>query len=277
MSKDKVWDDAVNTHWENSDKTEFTYDVYGNNTGFVDYNWYGPENEWIPREKKETAFDANGNLILEAGYMYDASQSQWIGMGKYSAEYDDNSLLRAEVSYSWGSTDWTPGIKVEYSYDDDGNKSDVKRFDWSYRDGAWYWKGVTRTVYEYDPETKTYAEYNLSFDYGSQTWTGHRSGKVTDESGNVIRTTEYSWHDERWVIWRQYDWSFDARGNVVCYILSTEDDEGMKLLQQTEYTYDSKNRLVSQVEKNRLGAVIYARITYYSTRQNAKIIDGLEF
>jgi len=277
LCKNKVWDDAVNTHWENSDKTEYTYDGYGNNTGFVDYNWYSPENKWIPGEKKEMAFDANGNKILEAGYMYDASQSHWFGGGKYTAEYDDNDRIVLETSYSWGSTDWVPGIKTEYSYDEDGNKSDVKRFDWSYKDGGWYWKGVTRTVYAYDPETKTSAEYNLTFDYASQTWKGHRSEKVTDENGNVIRTTDYSWLNERWVIWRQYDWSFDARGNVVCYIVSTEDDEGMKLLQQIDYTYDSKNRLVSQVEKNLLGTVTYARMTYYSTRQNAKIIDGMEF
>lgn len=273
----KVWDDAVNTHWENTDKTEYTYDSFGNKTGIVDYYWYFSENRWIPGNKQEYAFDANGNMTLDASYTYDDSESSWIGLGKYDAQYDNEGRIVLETNYSWGSTDWVPGIKTEYSYDEHGNKSDVKRFDWSYKDGVWYWKGVTRTIYAYDPETKTNAEYNLTFDFARQQWTGDRSETATDEKGNIIRTITYSWENECWMIAFQYDWSFDSNGNVVSYSLSTQDNEGVKMVWRIDYTYDSKNRLVSEVRKSGQGFEINSKSTYYSTHQNMKVIDGLKF
>ena len=30
LTQGKVWENGVDTHWENDDKTEYTYDSYGN-------------------------------------------------------------------------------------------------------------------------------------------------------------------------------------------------------------------------------------------------------
>lgn len=277
ISQHKIWDDEVNTHWENMDKTDYTYDRFGNKTGFVDYNWNYEENEWIPREKKEYEFDESGRKIHDAGYMYDASKGIWIGTLKSATEYDKCGYVILLINYSWGESDWQPSLKTEYSYNYNGVKSDVKLYDWAYRDGNWEWLGRSRTIYSIDPETNTNVEYNLSFDYASKTWVGNRLEKKTDENGNVISSIYYSWKNECWMISNQYDWTFDSNGNVTRYTASKEGAEGLELMLQIDYTYDSMNRLVLQVEKNGQGVIIYEKSVCYTNYKNIKIIDGMEF
>lgn len=272
-----VWDDRLNPpHWENEKIIEYTYDSYGNNTGFIDSDWDPFKNEWSPREKEEYAFDVDGNMIFKAGYMYDRSSERWIGGEKWTAEYDDSGNKILEMLYNWIEllADWQPGMKTVYAYDNDGNLMDKIRYDWANRNNTWDWLSVSRTLFSFDPETKTTHEYNLEYNYSVHGWTGSRSVKETDDYGNVVLEIKYVWKDERWMVLNQIERTFDAKGNVLSYSTYKEDEEGLILIQNTEYTYDSKNRLVSTVQKDNKGVIIFMRSIYYSLYSKIKIIDG---
>ena len=76
------------------------------------------------------------------------------------------------------------------------------------------------------------------------------------------------------MVLNQIERTFDAKGNILSYSTYKEDEEGLILIQNTEYTYDSKNRLVSTVQKDNKGVIIFMRSIYYSLYSKIKIIDG---
>lgn len=266
LSQRKVWDNAVDMHWEDSKRTEYSYDSDGNWTGFVYSYWNGPENIWIYGEKQEYAFDAAGNKIMESNYMFDNNAGKWIGGEKWEAEYDENGNQTLRTCYIWYDQ-WIPSIKDVLSYDNDGNVSDRANYSYSYRNGAWDWIGEYRIIYWFDSETKTYREYNLDYNYATQTWEGNRISWETYESGAVRRETAYSWKDDQWVVVSEKE--FDSNGNVLMCSIYDIGGQGYILEQQMEYVYDSMGRLILVIKRD--GDTV--EYDYYSVHGNVKIIE----
>ena len=273
-TKTKVWDDAVNTHWEDNKRIEYSYDSNGNKTGFVVSYWHSSENRWIYGEKQEYAFDAAGYKILEAHYMFDNTNQIWLGESKWTAEFDDNGNQTLLMSYKWGYQDgWGPSAKTITIYDDKGNILDRAKYEMTFMDGFWDWQGTMRTIYMFDPETKTHKEYNLTFNFITQSWEGNRMERETDVQGNVICEIVYKWKDEQW--FRNTVTTYDSRGNEASYSSYRSTQDGESFI-EISYSYDSKNRLVETV-RSLNGVVAYTKNVYYSVHKDIKVIDDLTF
>lgn len=274
LTQMKVWDNATDTHWEDDKRTEYSYDSYGNNIGFVYSYWYAIENRWIYGEKQEYAFDAAGNQTLEANYMFDNTNEIWLGGTKWTAEYDDHGNQTLLMTYQWGyQSGWTPSSKTVSIYNDEGRILDKVKFNMTYRDGVWDWQGDQRTIYMFDPDTKTNREYNLTFNFITQSWEGTRRETVTDAQGNVVQEIVYKWKDEQWV--RNTETTYDSRGNELSYNSYQETQDGDSFIEIT-YSYDFKNRRIETV-RSLNGVVVYSKNVYYSVHKDIKVIDGISF
>ena len=273
-TKQKVWDDAVNTHWDDDKRIEYSYDSNGNNTGFVVSYWYNTDNKWIYGEKQEYAFDAAGNKIMEAHYMCDNVKEIWMGGSKWTAEFDDKGNQTLLMSYKWAEEyGWEPSAKTITVYDEEGNILDRAKYEMSYINDAWDWQGTTRTIYMFDPETKTHKEYNLTFSFLTQSWEGDRTEREIDVQGNLVCEIVYKWKDEQW--FRNTETTYDSRGNKTSYSSYQPNQDGESLI-EIAYSYDSKNRLVGTV-RSLNGNVVYTRNVYYSVHKDIKLIDGINF
>lgn len=271
LTRMKVWDNATDTHWENDEKTEYYYDSYGNKIGYQICDWYESEQQWIYRSKEEYVFDAAGNQTSEAHYMYDAAHSEWMGGLMWQAEYDDLGNQTLLISYNFGYSN--PSLKTESRYDEKGNLLERATYDMTYRDGVWDWQGNARTIYAFDPDTETHLEYNLTFNFETQSWDGNRMERETDAQGNVLSEIWYKWVDEEW--FKSTETTYDSQGKTVSYC-RYEKADGVVSTYETTYTYDSRNRLVETL-KTYNGEVINSRNVYYSIHKDIKVIDGIKF
>ena len=271
LTQEKVWDNATDTHWNDDKRIEYSYDSFGNNTGFVVSYM---DDRWIYGEKQEYAFDAAGNKVLEAHYMYDNTNEVWIGLSKWTAEFDGYGNQTLLMNYKWvDRNEWEPSLKTISLFDEEGRQLDRATFVMKDIDGVWSWQGDSRTVFMYDPETKTTREFNLTFNYATQSWKGDRTDVETDEKGKIVRETVYEWADEQWV--RKSDKTFDSKGNPVSVSYSRKVSDGVASIEEN-YTYDAKNRLVLMVRKYN-GEELYRKATYYSVHKGIKVIDDMKF
>lgn len=273
LTQGKVWENGVDTHWEDEDKTEYTYDSYGNIIEFVESDWYQNENRWKYRHKQEFAFDADGNQTLETDYMFDAAHGVWNGGFKWTAEYDEQGNQTLLMSYDWGyQKGWKPVVKTVSIFDENGNLLDRSKYEMTYRNGAWDWQGTKRTIYTFDPDTQAHLEYNLTFNYITQSWEGSRRETETDGQGKVVSEILYKWIDEEW--YKSAEKRYDSKGNII-FDGAYGKADGQESSMIIAYTYDSNNRLVETVRTYN-GEVVYSKTVYYSIHKDIKVIDAIK-
>ena len=116
--------------WQNSSKTEYSYDASGNVTEEIYLSWDSTSSQWIPLDKSSYTYnadnkatvvlyeylgsdseqyrtnytyDANGNLILILDQEWNGSA--WVNSYKFDLTYTNNRLSGG-ASYTWSGTDW---------------------------------------------------------------------------------------------------------------------------------------------------------------------------
>ncbi|MDD3965898.1 MAG: T9SS type A sorting domain-containing protein [Candidatus Neomarinimicrobiota bacterium] len=129
---DDVWVDSSAT-WTESSKGVQSYDVNGNNTGYIQYYWYN-EN-WDPSHQIEMNYDEQ-NRMTEEIYSY-WNGTAWVSTTLYSYEYGEGPDPLAAINHYWDSyttNDWVAGSKEDFSYDANGNQIRTVNSNW---DDAW--------------------------------------------------------------------------------------------------------------------------------------------
>lgn len=261
------WDGQNSYYWDGDSKTEYTYDSYGNKSGFITSTWNTITKEWGFYKKEEYEFDADGNQLSWASFYYSEDSDSWICEKKWVAEYDSNGNQTLLINNIWTDI-WTISQKTISVYDSDGRLSDVISYQMDYVINDWV--GSNRTIYIYDPETKTNQGYNLTYDTRTKSWTGKRTERKTGSNGNLIQETIYEWKDEHWVM--NTDSKYDFMGNLVAYSTYYKNLDEVAFM-ETEYIYDSKNRLITTIRRKD-GVEVYRKATYYSVHKGIKAIDG---
>lgn len=274
---DKAWSEPFNTVVTFYDdyervvevvdfsKTEYSYDSNGNKTliiiSYKDYE----SNQWVPEEKMEYAFDSANNKILDARYRFNRNTNSWVGSEKMETEYNDEGNKTKELTYVWdrSSGDWMSSRRIEFKYDQYGNLIDKAIYGWGYLLSHWCWSGESRTIYDIDPETKVHHEYNLRYNLSEEKWEGNRTEIKNDEKGNIIQEINYSWNNDQWVVTKETDRTFDLYGNMLSCYSYFIDDQGEKIETNIDNMYDSRNRLVSTVQR-RNNMIVYKKNIYYS-------------
>lgn len=101
--------------WNESMKTDITYDTSGNMILNTTDSWNGEQ--WIEDSKLESIYEDNENIIQTLSYGWDGDLNQWINDSKIEYTYDANwNLTLFDVYYEDFNF-----LKIESVYDDSGN------------------------------------------------------------------------------------------------------------------------------------------------------------
>lgn len=124
--------------WGNSSKAVYSYDVNGNNTGYVQYYWYN-EN-WDPSHRIEMNYDDQDRQIEEVYSYWDGSD--WSSTSRYTTAYGEGPLPVEKISYYWdaySAADWVISQRDTFVYDLKNNPVLTISSNW---DSEWidFWK-----------------------------------------------------------------------------------------------------------------------------------------
>ena len=97
-------------------------------------------------EKTERTFDTYGNITMYIDYYWENSTWRaWIKF-KYENTYNDSGKLIEKAQYLWESNDWTGWNKDEWGYDVNGNLTMEASYG-SMIDNIWIWSGESILTY----------------------------------------------------------------------------------------------------------------------------------
>ncbi len=146
---DDSWIDSSGT-WLESAKSVLSYDVNGNNTGYIQHYWY--TDAWDPSHQIEMDYD-DQNRLTEEIYSY-WTGSEWSATTRYTTEYGESPDPVTRINHYWDSYtthDWVASYKEDYSYDSKGNLVRTLSSNW---DAAWVetskYETVFDTTYDYE-------------------------------------------------------------------------------------------------------------------------------
>ena len=107
------------SQWENSSKSEYTYDANGNITVYLYYDLNTIISQWENSYKSEYTYDTNGNPTVGIYSDWNSETSQWENSSKSEYTYDANGNPTVEIYSDWNSetSQWENSYKSEYTYD----------------------------------------------------------------------------------------------------------------------------------------------------------------
>lgn len=239
--------------WQNSSKTEYSYDASGNVTEEIYLSWDSTSSQWIPLDKSSYTYnadnkatvvlyeylgsdseqyrtnytyDANGNLILILDQEWNGSA--WVNDYKFDLTYTNNRLSGG-ASYTWSGTDWIvtgdDDSKFTINYNANGTISSFNSDAW---DGT-NWVSSDNTIFSYD------ANNNLILQDG-QTWNGtawiseYKSEYAYDTNGNLITEKESYLENGSFVMGYEQTATFNTAELISSYIHPFKDKTGIDYL-----------------------------------------------
>ena len=130
--------------WMESDgesgmKSEFTYDENGWLSEELEFELM--DGDWEPVGRYTYEYDADGHMVLSEGYEF---QEEWLPVAKMIGEYEEGNLIN-DIYYYRGETDWLPLMRNDYTYNADGLCQQQLQSQW---EGAW--TESYKIEYEYD-------------------------------------------------------------------------------------------------------------------------------
>lgn len=233
---------SVSKCWSGSRAIKFEvqslYDII-EISGELDYQLQGYDLREYDREGyliKEGAFTSLGRLWIEVTYKYDekrnriervARELETNESSKFVYSYDDEgNQVEEKVYYSEKLQ-----LKSLSSYDDYGNMIEKNWYD---SEGKW----TSIRTYEYDQWGNSLREV-----FRHEDGHGHEIVYVYDDSGNMLKKTEYSLEGN---LSRRYVYEYDERGDQVgetYYEGDTEDDIGYRFVYVRNASGEVRERL----------------------------------
>lgn len=187
--------------WYNLEKEDFEYDVAGNMTLDIRYNYSGMMG-WYIFQKSEYKYTQSGELMEYYSYCYE--DGQLLPQSKRIAKISGGRIVEyADSSY------------VLYDYDEDWN-------------ALWRWEQSASTLISYDDATGTTTETLREWDSYNNQWQDYSMNiKRLDSDGRIIYFESYSkqyvsYYDGNYyvdsLVWigdEKYEHEYDAFGNVI--------------------------------------------------------------
>ena len=279
--------DTTYEKWIESQKSDYVYDVAGNQTMYaVYYGWNG--SGWDSQNKNLSTYDANGNQTEQVFYWWDGSG--WQENGKKTYAYDTNGNQTEQVIYRWDGSDWQEGWKDTYTYDANGNQTaDISYswngsgwdemskyetvyntngkmlFEYSYEWSGTKWDTTTKSVAAYDTNINGNLETVIRFEWNGTDWINSSTdSSVYDSYGNQILYAYYAWdtNNTDWVNKFREETEYDANGNLLMDIYFGFDENDNWVGGKDEFEYDmsySKTDLIFpygfEMNNKRTGAI----------------------
>ena len=202
----QIWSDSLN-RW--STKSCFHY-IY-NRQGKVDTFWREDnDSEYVSRIFYR--YDANGNCTLEQWQFLDTA---WTDLFRAISTYDSSSRLTDYLEQNWNHThggppklEWENWLHYLYSYDSNGNNSELRTWTWSCSDEKWL--DEKHFIYTYDTAHRLVGEMFLAWSRSSSQWVGKEFHQHEhDSKGHLKSSLMQTPYNKEWNNHRLRCYSYD--------------------------------------------------------------------
>ena len=230
------WDEDI-SDWETDTRKVYSYSSSGNQAGYVSYDWDDIGEEWIRDDSIHYYYNDERLLTEYTGAEW--KTDHWVG--RYLSEYSYNAqgLLSEQISRMWYEDDqeWKNNIKYVMTWNEQGQLLTKIRYDQDVYDGPW--------LEEYKQELSYNAKHlrtiSSSAHWESDQWEIYRYDTV-EYNTSGLPTENRGYYLDEGIMRPDYmhEYSFDASGNLVEYIVSNWDKNAMDLVLygKSNYSYD---------------------------------------
>ena len=213
--------DRIVMWMENSDdyamKLEFKYDENGWLSDEFEFELMEDGN-WEPIGKYTYEYDADGHMVLSVGYEY---EEEWMPGSRMTWEYMDGKLVN-DIYYYYGETDWMPLTRNDYSYNAEGLCQQQLQSQW---EGEW--TVSYKVEFEYDEVGNRVMETSSTcYDLDDWMYT-YRIQYGYDANGNIITSADYYYNETDWELESTMTYVYDLNVPVeaTAGIMMVWDDE----------------------------------------------------
>ncbi|UAM99673.1 T9SS type A sorting domain-containing protein [Polaribacter litorisediminis] len=239
--------------WQNSSRTEYSYDASGNVTEETYLSWDSTSSQWLPLDKSSYTYNAdnkatvvlyeyfwgsdseqnrsnytyntNGDLILILDE--DWNGSAWVNSYKIDLTYTNNRLSGG-TSYEWNGTDWVvsdDNAKITINYNANGT---ISSFDSDAWDGT-NWVSSDSTIFSYDGNNNLILQDGRSWN-GTAWISEYKSEYSYDTNGNLITEKESYLENGSFVTRYEQTATFNTAELISSYIHPFKDKTGIDYL-----------------------------------------------
>lgn len=226
--------------WENSLKTENSYDIKGNISQVIREEWDVGSSEWVPTSKTEYSYDESDNLVSILDYEWSQSVSLYLNSRKIAMTHDENGLETQSIVSFWDADQglWLEAWKYEYSYNTDNALLLETEYEWD--DDASDWILSWKTDYYYDENKKLTTKEEFNWDSQTSLWIAYwESILAYDANGNISEQidSEYLLPEGTWQEQYKGEYTFDEQNNPLTEMYSQWDENTTQLTPRAKYEY----------------------------------------
>jgi len=192
-------------NWNIYENREYTYDDKGN--VILDMIYWDLDDHIKQGKKYEYIYDVNGNMTFDIRFNWDITTSQWVNFGRTIYTYDANGNMTIKIYYSWYQLyDWdiTPHVwmllyKGEFQYDINGNMT--LGFDSYWNDSTKQWYIDQKYEYTYDANGNMTSLNTYTVGTTSQYENYFKYENTYNVNGNITSQIYYNWYESinQWV------------------------------------------------------------------------------
>lgn len=196
--------------WQNRNKTENTFDAFGNITRGSTHGWQDDSQSgtpiWIEIRRFESEVYSDINMIsntIESRWGRNPSTGAFEIVSKkrmhFTYEFIAGRYLSVSRVYEyldlWGSNNWIKSNKYDTEYNEDGRTTAEKNYLWDNESGDWIYENIREFTYN------TAGEYTSSHfqiwvtDNGGEWRTINYAGIITDDWGRLLSFKYAYWSD----------------------------------------------------------------------------------
>ncbi len=243
---DEIWElesMVYDEYW----KTGFSYDVSGNNTERIEYEWIDTKADWEKVWREQWIYDDAGLVTLIQEYEWDPVSEQWVLGWKTEFTYEDNIITL--IFFYLDGNNWLLTFKEVIELDQNEHIAFYTAYYWDEFQGEWLPDWLEE--YAYDELNRLILFVNYYYYEFSREWTPDYKMEIT-YTGNTSESLGYVWYDE-WILSLKFEYLLDDYGDMVeeiYYIWDEDEEEWMvvdKLIYAYNYAYSIDNLIVPQI------------------------------
>ncbi len=143
-------------------------------------------------------YNANNKVLSSLEQNFDAGTSGWVNSTKYEISYTGSNIADS-ITSTWdaGTSAWTANTRKAYTYDANGNETQIENFNWT--SGAW--QPSTKQVKTYNASNKLLTFTPQAYDQGTSTYVNYSDqlSYTYDGNGNETQKETSPWNGSAFV------------------------------------------------------------------------------
>jgi hypothetical protein len=207
--------------WQNSEKTEYSYDVSGNVTEAVGFFWDTTSSQWKTSYKYAYNYNTDNKATVELFQEFDANTNSIIGQERLNYTYNSNGDLIQFLEQDWNGSVWENSLKLDFTYTNN-RISGGTEYAWSGTD----WSSdedLFNTTINYNANGTISSLVSDAWD-GTNWVSVFRTISSYDGNNNLILQDTQAWNGTDWISLIKYEYTYDANGNIISEKESYEDN-----------------------------------------------------